>query len=564
MTTADIPALAAYLICFVSVAIYAQRRLATPVSNRSSTRARLYKQAELGYIACTLTLFLVLSSALQYVAMNQLLLGLNLTKMPELAGITKLPAPLLATVLLTILLPNVFLIRDVDGWMLNFFKSRANIPQELRCRADRLTPQVFGVATEELPGIARLIEEEGFPEQLKGHLVPERGDGLQLSRYRLTRVLKLFGLVRALERNPCCQKLFFNYAAEWRAVQHELREFCERAATGLEKARKLQAKLLPGEYESLMADRRESFGEASAVIFAKLALLAAGAVLTSEATEQGIGERFRAMGFAVADEAERIDFPLHSLTGLTLALLLFLVVTDLVLRRMHLLPDIPDIRSPVGDSARPFFVILSHAITIGITVWLIQRYPGLQRRAGGRLRWDIYVLCCLLGAAVLAVFWLGLFLRRYGALPQTDGEWNMLFAVAALVGSLCGAVACLCDIDDETWPKALPRRLTEGLCCLAFMALIATLLLAELTMPVSAKVAQSPILGAVMVLLPASVAFIVGSFVPYICRAERVLARQRSGQDTTPWQDTKSGQDMKLGQSGPGQHSANGPAVAAE
>ena len=84
------------------------------------------------------------------------------------------------------------------------------------------------------------------------------------------------------------------------------------------------------------------------------------------------------------------------------------------------------------------------------------------------------------------------------------------------------------------------------------MALIATLLLAELTMPVSAKVAQSPMLGAVMVLLPASVAFIVGSFVPYICRAERVLARQRSGQDTMPLP------------SGPGQHSATGPAVAAE
>lgn len=552
MNASDLPALAAYLICIASVAIYAQRRLATPMSNRASTRARLYKQAECGYVACTLTLFIVLTSALQFVAMKQLLIGLKLTEIPQLKGIAMLPAPLLATVLLTIFLPNVFLVRDVDGWLLNFFKSRANIPQELRCRADRLTPQIFQVAPEELRGIKRLIEEEGLPEQLRGHLVAERGSGLQLSRYRLTRVLKLFGIVRALERDARCNRLFFSYAAEWRAVQGELREFCERAATGLEEARKLHERVLPGEYESLMADRRESFGETSKLIFGKLAQLAAGAVLTSEATEQGIGARFRAMGFPVDDEAERTDFPLRSLTGLALALLLFLVVTDLVLRRMHLLPEIADMRSPVGDSARPFFIVLSHAITIGITVWLIQRYPALQRRAGGRLRWDIYLICALLGAAVLAAMWLGLFLLRYSEFPQTGDEWNMLLAVGAMVGSLCGAVACFCDISDECWPKALPRRAAEGVGCLAFMALIATLLLPGLPPAISAKVAQLPVLGAVMVLLPASVAFIVGSFVPHICRAERAFARDRSGQGARP-QETEAAQ-----------RGATSPAVAAE
>lgn len=552
MTAADLPAIATYVICIASVAIYAQRRLATPMSNRASTRAQLYRQAERGYVACTLTLFIVLSAALQLAAMRQLLVGLKLNGIPQLEGIAMLPAPLLATVLLTIFLPNVFLVRDVDGWLLNFFKSRANIPQELRCRADRLTPQVFQVAPEELRGIRRLIEEEALPEQLRGHLAAERGSGLQLSRYRLTRVLKLFGIVRALERDARCNRLFFSYAAEWRAVQGELREFCDRAATGLEEARKLHERVLPGEYESLMADRRESFGETSKLIFGKLAQLAAGAVLTSEATEHGIGERFRAMGFAVADEAERTDFPLRSLTGLALALLLFLVVTDLVLRRMHLLPEIADLRSPVGDSARPVFIVLSHAITIGVTVWLVQRYPALQRQAGGRLRWDIYLLCGLLGAAVLAAMWLCLFLLRYSEFPRTGDEWNMLLAVGAMVGSLCGAVACFCDISDECWPRALPRRATEGVGCLAFMALVATLLLPGLPPEVGAKLAQSPGLGAVMVLLPASVAFIVGSFVPHICRAERAFARQRSDQDT------------RLLEAGPAQRGGAGPAVAAE
>jgi hypothetical protein len=525
VTASDIPALAAYLICVVSVAIYAQRRLATPRSNRSSTRIRLYRQAELGYIACSLILFLVLSSALQYAAMDRLLLGFGLVNIPQLESISKLPAPLIATVLLTVWLPNVFFVRDVDGWLLNAFKSRANIPQEVRDRANRLTPQTFQILPRDLPSLGKLIEEEGLPEELSSHLMARRGEGLQLSRYRLTRVLKLFRELRSLARDPGCQRLFGDYDAEWQAAQSDFRMFCEQASIGLEEARKLRDTVSASEYEHLMAGRRESFGESSARLFAQLALLIAGAVLCKEKTEHGIGERFRTIGFVLDDEPERTDFPLRSLTGLALLLLLYLIVTDLVLHRFHVLPSHPLVRLPVSGPARPFFLVISHAVTIGTTVWLVQRNAAGQRQSGERQRWDVYALCAIVGAAAEAIMWLSLFLLRYGEIPQAEAEWYVLLAVSIMVGSLCGVVAFFCDIGEDRWPGFLPRRITEGLACLVFMGLVSTLVMMEIPLPITR---ESPLAAVVLVLFRASIAFIVGSFVPYICRAERALAGQRS------------------------------------
>lgn len=533
MTASDVPAIAAYLICFVSVAIFAQRRLATPMTNRSSTRLRLYRQAEVGYVVCTLILFIVLSCALQYAAMDQLLLGFGLAGTPQVESLAKLPAPLIATVLLTVWLPNVILVRDVDGWLLSAFKARANIPQEVQNRADRLTPEILRVTEDDLKRLAGFIVDENLPEELSDHLAL-RGEGLQLSRFRFTRVLKLFAEVTRCARDARCQKLFHAYDQEWQAVQQEFRAFCERAATGLGDARKLQSVVTAPEYERLMEGKRETFRESSGRIFAKLALLAAGAVLNREETEHGIGERFRAMGFDIEDDAERVDFPLRSLSGLAVCLLFYLLVADLVLRRLHLVPDTGTMRSPVADTAQPLFILFSHALTIGVTVWLVQVHPSLQRQEGGRARWDVYVLCSLLGAAILAVAWLALFLLRYGDIPKTELEWNMLVAVAALVGSLCGPVAFFCDLPDELWPKAwpraVPRQVGEGAACLAFMAFVAGLLLVELPLPMKPGAAKSPLAGAVLVLFPASVAFIVGCFVPHLCRAERALARRRADQ----------------------------------
>jgi hypothetical protein len=528
MTALDAPAVAAYILCVISVAIQAQQRLATPRSNRASTRLSLYRQAEFGYVCCTLVLFILLSFALQYGGMRQLLLGFGLSEVPKINSLSLVPAPLIATVLLTIWLPKVILIRDVDGWLLNFFKTRANIPREVQDRASRLTHDIFVITAADLEPIERMIEEQGLPETLSAQLASERGRGIQLSRYRLTRVLTLYLTVLDFNRDPRCARLVRDFGAEWEARRNRMRAFCVEAADAFAAAELLQAKLTPAEYEALMAEKRQAFSEASATMFADLAMLVAAAVLNIESTEHGIGERLRSIGFNIADEPDRPEFPLSSLSGLSLLLLLYIIVTDQMLRRYHLMSGEPPVHPAIPEPAVPFFIVLSHAVTIGVTVWVIQRYPRLQRQTWQRPRWDIYLVCSVVGAVIVQAAWLVLFTLTWKQLPQSDSEWNLMIGISLIVGSLCGAVAFFCDLDDARWPPTRMRRLAEALGCMAVMALVAILL------PLVFPIMSGPKPSATLAGFPASVAAIVGYFVPHMVRAERSLARQRNEPDKDP------------------------------
>lgn len=520
MDTSDIPQFAALLICAVSVAVYAYRRMATPRSNRSSTRVRLYQNAQIGYISCIMILYLILSFALQYAAMDQLIIALGLSAVPNIEIISKLPAPLIATVLLTVWLPNAFLIRDIDSALLSAFQARANIPQAVRNRAARLLPETFSVKEEDLPGIQNLIVAEDLPEPLSRHLVAVPGTGLQITRYRLTRLLKLFGAVRKLSLAPRCARTFDDYSAEWNSAQNNLKVFCKDAVGRLEEAGRLNEILTPEAYEARMAGPRETFRTSAREIFLQLSVLLSAAVFAMEETEHEIGEKLRDIGFDVDDEPEIVEFPLRSLTGFVLLLLGYVIVTDLLLRRMHLLPEHDDIRFPLSGSGRPLQIVLCYAIAIGVTVWVIQRTSLARTETIAPLRWHIYVFCFMLAFVAHSVMWLGLFLAHYGEFPQTDLEWQVLVVVGLLVGALCGAVALFCDIDERRWPKALPRRLTEGLGCTLFLVVVRVIAFNLFPPPPSVDQGGIGPFLAIMLFF-SSIAFLVGYFVPHLCRAER-------------------------------------------
>ena len=531
----DLPVYAANIICFLCVAIYAQRRLNTPVTNRSSTRRRLYREAVLGYVGCTMILFVVLSFALRSEPMVQLLLlpvGNIAGPQEFLKTLASLPAPLIATVLLTTVLPTAPYVRDLDGWLLEWFKARANIPKEVNDRAERLIPERFKVVAGDIAELRTLIIEEGLPEELQNHLRSEPGRGVQISQYRFTRVAKLFARTADLARNPRCRRTFFrDYDQEWTTARADFRDYCNKAASGLQQARRLQEKVSVGEYEAAIRDKREQFAELSNQRFSQLSLLITGAVLSLDDTERAIGDHLRAIGFAIEDQPEKPEFPLHSLTGLTLFLLLYLVAADAIMQAGLHLHHATTFRSPVPHAARPFFIGLNHVCTIAATVWLIQRHPNLQRQPGSPARWDVYAVCSLLGATMAGAALLLLFAVRYGDLPNPGPELNLIFAVATLVGSLCGVVAYFADTGHGDYPPPVRRRLGEALGCAAFMAFIAALLLLKAPLPPQPDVEYPYLRVVMMICLPASVAFIIGFFVPHICRTQRYLIRLRAEQE---------------------------------
>ena len=88
-----------YAACGLLIIAYAWARFNTPPSNRSSTRQTLYWSSAIGYMLSALVLFAVLSALLDAAPWRKLLLG----KSDDPA----LPAPLIATLAMTTLLPAI-------------------------------------------------------------------------------------------------------------------------------------------------------------------------------------------------------------------------------------------------------------------------------------------------------------------------------------------------------------------------------------------------------------------------------------------------------------------------
>jgi hypothetical protein len=177
----------AYVVCAILITIYAWDRFNTPSSNRSSTLRALFWLNCVGYVSSTLVLFVVLSVLFQEQPWLKLF-GMSAKEMP-------LPAPLIATMAMTIMLPSVPMLKKVDSFFLNKFLSWGAIPAEARQLAEEtMGPANFVVTQNDVEALRKSYEKsdrdygDKFPDHLREtDLREEVVSGLKRSEYRLTR-----------------------------------------------------------------------------------------------------------------------------------------------------------------------------------------------------------------------------------------------------------------------------------------------------------------------------------------------------------------------------------------
>ncbi len=274
---AGLPSLT-HLACGVLIAVYAWGRFNTPPSNRSSTRQALYWWSAAGYVLSALALFVVLSVLLNAGPWRSLLLRKSDTP--------SLPAPLIATLALTTLLPSVPLLKRLDEWFLSVFLDWAEIPAEVKRRSAAMLPSSFAISSED---VARLREAFGddFGDNLVRHFRARRGEGLELSQYRLTRVAKLSDRIHRLAGEPRYARFFAETDAELTEIDRRVAEFLRRSANSLTLAERVHELTDRAAYEELMEERRETFARDCREIFIALARYLAHAVLRSEFERKG-------------------------------------------------------------------------------------------------------------------------------------------------------------------------------------------------------------------------------------------------------------------------------------
>ncbi len=496
----------AYIGCAALIAVYAWNRFNTPTSNRSSTLRALYWWSCLGYILSALVVFIALSLLLELGPWRTMMLGD--------ADNPALPAPLIATLAMTTMLSSVPALKTLDGWILAQFHEWGAIPAEAKRRAAGLTTQSFWVQPEDVTALRDVYGDGSFGEHLAEHFRADRGEGLALSQYRLTAVVKLYDQLRALTSTPRYGRFFAEAAEEWDTLDQHTGAFIRKAAASLTVAARLRAVETEEVYEELMQERREQFAQSCRETFRILALFLARAVLRSEPDEQEIVRRLRSVGFATAEPMARPEFPIDSLTVLALWVFLYLVVLGLVFSHI---PGVPHPQQSALLMASK--IALVRLGSVAATVWLMQRFAVLSRPAGGHPRYSGYVLAGLASACVAGALCLAFHLADADPISGLTGDEVLI----GLSWMLCTAVAYCCD----DWPiESVPPawlRIAEAGGCGTVMAVGAA-------MAWLADVVPFPIAGwmiAVWVILPSLLAMALGGWVPHIYRTARRAAGAR-------------------------------------
>jgi hypothetical protein len=495
--------------CGLLIVVYAWGRFNTPPSNRSSTRQALYWWSAAGYVLSALVLF----AALSYL--------LPAGPWRKFFGLSKdLPAPLIATLALTTLLPSIPLLKRVDEWFLSIFLDWAEIPAEVKRRAAAMTPHSFMVSQEDVAELRETYSDDTYGDNLVRHLFERRGDGLELSRYRLTRVVKLYEGIRRLAGEPRYARFFAEAEAEFAELERRAADFLRRSATSLTIAERLRRHEEEAVYDELMQERRETFARDCRDIFIALARFLAHAVLRSETSEKAIVHRLRAAGFAAAEPMNLPRFPIDSLTVLALAALVYLVSVTLFFAHVRGLPA-----QAAGGLVVAAKVWLVRLAPVCATVWLMQRYPFFRRAFGDPPRFSAYAVNGFLASGMAA----GICLLFY--LGGADGNADLLSsavrdrALILLSFPLCAAVALCCDDwAADTAPPAW-LRVAEAAGCALAMGAATVLLYFENMLPYADTLSDWKL--PVVLALPAVMALVIGGCVPHIYRSARRAASAR-------------------------------------
>ena len=499
-----------YATCGLLIIAYAWARFNTPPSNRSSTRQALYWSSAIGYVLSALALFATLAILLNAGPWRKLLLG------P--ADDPALPAPLIATLAMTTLLPVVPTLKRIDEWFLSIFLDWAEIPGEIRRRAATMTLENFSVTKEDVVALRQSYTEAGYGDTLAHHLRRRGTEGLEVSQQRLTRIVKLYDRVCKLANEPRYRHFFAETASEFDELDRTTSGFLRRAATSLTLAERVRTAETAATYDELVQERREEFANNCRDTFRLLALFLARAVLRSESSEMGIVRRLRAVGFDAAEPMNLPRFPIHSLTVLALAIFVYLLVAVVFFDRLMGSPQLHQI-SGLMIAVKVAAVRLG---TIGLTVWLMQRYSFFRREPGDPPRFFAYVLNGLIAAGAAAGISVLFHLGNPDLLPIGD------LPLILLSFMLCTALALCCDdwVEEKIPPVWL--RVVEATGCAAAMALGMAFVVTYLSggLPFSAD----QLIGSKLVMLfvfPSAMAFVIGGCVPHIYRSARRAATAR-------------------------------------
>ncbi len=365
-----------------------------------------------------------------------------------------------------------------------------------------------------------------YGESLVDHLRRRGDDKLELSQYRFTCVVKLHHALRRLALDRSYSRFFEEAEGEWAELNRKVGEFLSVSAASLTMAVRLHDVESEAAYEELAQERREQFARSCRDIFRQLALFLARAVLRSETSEADILRRLQKIGFSPAVVPNPPHFPINSLTGLALGVFLYLVL---------IIPFFEQLMGMSEHQASGLTVAAKVAVvrlfTVGVTVWLMQRYAFFRRAPGEPPRFFAYAINGALCAAVAAGICLVFHLSDSDPLAASRGDAPLIL----LTFMLCTAVAVACDGWAADKPAPVWWHLAETFGCGLTMAVGMGIVIVYLNETLPFRVGALPEWKiALLVTMPSILAMVIGGCVPHIYRSAHSAAIARRSEEPAP------------------------------
>jgi hypothetical protein len=265
-------------------------RFATPKINQVSTTQAQFYWCRGAYVLAAFAFYAVLAKAIAASSAFTGFLAGGTTLAPSVAAI---PAPYVAALIMTTLLPHCPGVAKIDQAVLRIFRALGSMPVEVGRLAQLLERSPYVAPGPFQRSIVEYIHGHGLPAALIDELRFVDSDS---ARARFTRNLTLYVEIQHLKASPGFQRFFEEFAAETAEFDLAFAKFVAQSAAFFAFSASVPADRQRG-LDSLKY-ARITFKNQCADFNRQLCRFLAGALLMSSWASSDLNEHLKNLGFA--------------------------------------------------------------------------------------------------------------------------------------------------------------------------------------------------------------------------------------------------------------------------
>jgi hypothetical protein len=337
-------------VCGAIVAFYAWQRYGSPKTNKiSTTKIQFYFTCG-AYVVSGLGLFGLITWLVSFPEFLKFV-GIG-GKLPSEA--TTLPAPYLAALLLTTLLPNVPILSKVDEAILDFFRRLGSIPAAARRLAVQLSEMEYKFSDASKKDVENFIRgSKDLPDELTAQLRFETDPADPSARWRFTRNLSMYSQIRRLRSGQKFDDFFTDFADNVKHLDDDVNIFIAQSRGFF-----TFSDLIPEQQQKQSAEIievRRNFKTQCNTIYDELCVFLAQALLHASWSKTALKQHLDRLGFSEITPPR----PLILNTVATSAIYIAGIVALVLIVAQEVSPS----RVPPGKMVTlPLIIALNHAL----------------------------------------------------------------------------------------------------------------------------------------------------------------------------------------------------------